>query len=99
GLGVMPLELLPPLLHLHQQAGTPEQIGEFGALARPLHPVFQRGTGFLVAAVAERLEQPVAEDLGLALLVAPQPASIGDELADPFRRGPHPPLAIVTSVD
>ncbi len=79
---IMTLEFFAPFLHLDQQAGPPQQIGEFRALALPLDPEFERGTGFLVAAMPERLKQPVAEDLSLALLIAGQRPGILDELAD-----------------
>ena len=55
----------------------------------PLHPEFQRGPGFLVAAVPERLKQPVAEDLGFALLIALEGPGISDEFLNRSNRIVH----------
>src|SRR5947209_2789936 len=95
----MPLELLPPLLHLDRQPWPPQEIGEFGPAAHAPDAEFERRPGFLIAAMPERLEQPVTEDSGLALLIAPQRASIIDELPDRLRRGDHRALSLIAWAD
>jgi hypothetical protein len=93
-LRVMALKLLLPLLHFEQQPWPPEQIGELSPAAHALDAEFERRPSLLVAAMPERLKQPVAKDLGLALLIALEGPGIIDELADRLGRGGHRPLSL-----
>jgi hypothetical protein len=64
-------KVLAALFHLQQQAGLPGQIRKRGSGAvLGLDPGLQRRAGFEYAVVPEGLEEPVQEDLRLALLVA-----------------------------
>jgi hypothetical protein len=73
GLAVVALEVHAALLHFEQDDGFPDEIGKgsaaavFGGLA---DAKFDLATDVEDARMAERLEQAVQEDLGLALLIA-----------------------------
>ncbi len=55
GLAVMLLELFAALLHLQEEAGAPEEVGELGAFAL-VDAVFQLAAGFDNPRVSESLE-------------------------------------------
>ena len=58
----------PPSRVRHGVPGTPWC--PRNSLGHPLHAVFERRTGFLVAAMPECLKQPVTEDPSLPFFIA-----------------------------
>ena len=69
-LAVMAGQVLPAFLHLDENDRLPDQIGEPGPLPIALlDPLLQRCSGFFQPRMAESLEEPVQEDLGLPLLI------------------------------
>ena len=83
----MQLKFGVALLHLQQHAPRPHQIGETGgvalaSLALPLYPELELSPGLFVAGVTKCLEEPIAEDLRLALLVTGKCPGILHELLE-----------------
>src|SRR5262249_57373093 len=90
--------------HCEEEARPPEEVGELDGVAL-VDAVFEGAAGLLEAGVAERPEKPVAEEVGLALLVAGEVlADVADELVQagggvhrrrrlPGRRRRAPPAA------